>query len=139
MLQENEGTISTQDQPTGSDIFVSVEMSRSKWVVGIHTPLADKIGLHTMACGDVEALRWHATRACFFWPKAWQNAPLCNDAFDGSKRPPHPHRVTPPALNHSAGHDRSEWPAKAEEWLRKTSAPLRRFRVPVFSACSFGT
>ena len=48
MLQENEGTISTQDQPTGSDIFVSVEMSRSKWVVGIHTPLADKIGLHTM-------------------------------------------------------------------------------------------
>jgi transposase len=50
MLQENEGTISTQDQPTGSDIFVSVEMSRSKWVVGIHTPLADKIGLHTMAC-----------------------------------------------------------------------------------------
>ena len=44
MLQENEGTISTQDQPTGSDIFVSVEMSRSKWVVGIDTPLADKIG-----------------------------------------------------------------------------------------------
>ena len=38
MLQENEGTTSTQDQPTGSDIFVSVEMSRSKWVVGIHTP-----------------------------------------------------------------------------------------------------
>ena len=31
-------------------------MSRSKWVVGIHTRLADKIGLHTMACGDVEAL-----------------------------------------------------------------------------------
>ena len=30
MLQENEGTISTQDQPTGGDIFVSVEMSRSK-------------------------------------------------------------------------------------------------------------
>jgi transposase len=49
-------TTSTQDQPTGSDIFVSVEMSRSKWVVGIHTPLADKIALHTMACGDVEAL-----------------------------------------------------------------------------------
>ncbi len=56
MLQDNEGTISTHDQPTGSDMFVSVEMSRSKWVVGIHTPLADKIGLHTMACGDVEAL-----------------------------------------------------------------------------------
>ena len=56
MLQDNEGTISTQDQPTGSDIYVSVEMSRSKWVVGIHTSLAEKIGLHTMACGDVNAL-----------------------------------------------------------------------------------
>jgi hypothetical protein len=53
MLQDNEGTISTQDQPTGSDIYVSVEMSRSKWVVGIHTSLVEKIGLHTMACGDV--------------------------------------------------------------------------------------
>ena len=56
MLQDNEGTISTQDQPTGSDIYVSVEMSRSKWVVGIHTSLVEKIGLHTMACGDVNAL-----------------------------------------------------------------------------------
>ena len=54
MLQENEGTISTQDHPSGSDIFVSVEMSRSKWVVGIPTPLADKIGLHTVACGNME-------------------------------------------------------------------------------------
>jgi len=42
MLQDNEGTISTQDQPTGSDVFVSVEMSRSKWVVGIHTPVVGK-------------------------------------------------------------------------------------------------
>jgi transposase len=56
MLQENEGTTSKQDQPTCSDIFVSVEMSRSKWLVGIHTRLADKIALHTMACNDVEAL-----------------------------------------------------------------------------------
>ena len=56
MLQENEGTISTQDQPTDSDIFVSVEMSRSKWVVGIHTRLADKIALQTMA-----ATTWKAS------------------------------------------------------------------------------
>jgi hypothetical protein len=28
MLQENEGSISAQDQPTDSDMFVSVEMSR---------------------------------------------------------------------------------------------------------------
>ena len=56
MPQENEAAIPTQDQPTGSDIFVSVEMSRSKWVVGVHTRLADKIALYTMACGDVDAL-----------------------------------------------------------------------------------
>ena len=56
MLQENEGTISTQDQPTGQRHFVSVEMSRSKRVVGIHTRPADKIALHTMA-----ATTWKAS------------------------------------------------------------------------------
>ena len=56
MLRENQGTISKQDQPTCGDIFVSVEMSRSKWVVGIHTRLADKIALHTMA-----ATTWKAS------------------------------------------------------------------------------
>ena len=28
----------------------------SAWVVGVHTRLADKIALYTMACGDVDAL-----------------------------------------------------------------------------------
>ena len=83
MLQENEGTISTQDQPTGSDIFVSVEMSRSKWVVGIHTPLADKIGLHTMACGDVEALMALIDRARVKLVASGSNSPaamICYEA-----------------------------------------------------------
>jgi hypothetical protein len=39
-----------------ASIFASVEMSRSKWVIGVHTPLADKIGLHTLDSGDVDAL-----------------------------------------------------------------------------------
>lgn len=56
MPQEYETTITTPDETTGGDIFVSVEMSRSKWVIGIHTPLADKIALHAIACGDVDAL-----------------------------------------------------------------------------------
>jgi len=56
MPQKNEAITSTPVQPSGGDIFVSVEMSRSKWVIGIHTPLVDKIALHTMACGDVGAL-----------------------------------------------------------------------------------
>lgn len=38
-------------------IFVAVEMSRSKWIVGCHTPLADKIGCHAIAWGDVGDLR----------------------------------------------------------------------------------
>ncbi len=83
MLQENEGTLSAQDQPTGSDIFVSVEMSRSKWVVGIHTPLADKIGLHMMACGDVEALLALIDRARVKLVASGSNSPaamICYEA-----------------------------------------------------------
>lgn len=56
MSREAEIIAQVEGAPTGGDIFVSVEMSRSKWVVGIHTPAADKIALHAMACGDVNAL-----------------------------------------------------------------------------------
>lgn len=56
MNKEGEIIARTGDAPIAGDIFVSVEMSRSKWAVGIHTPLADKIALHSMACGDVDAL-----------------------------------------------------------------------------------
>ena len=56
MPQENEAAKSDADAPIAGDVFVSVEMSRSKWVVGLHTRLVDKIALHTMACGDVDAL-----------------------------------------------------------------------------------
>lgn len=38
------------------NIFVSVEMSRSKWVIGLHTPLADKIAHDTVTCGDADAV-----------------------------------------------------------------------------------
>ncbi len=54
---KQEGTVST---PEGSGVdgglYVSVEMSRAKWVIGLHTPLADKIAIHTFSCGDVDAL-----------------------------------------------------------------------------------
>jgi len=55
MSQENETATPVQDQTIASGIYISVE-SRSKWVVGVQTPLADNIALHTMACGDVNAL-----------------------------------------------------------------------------------
>jgi hypothetical protein len=37
-------------------MFLSVEMSGLKRVVGLRTPWADKVALHEMACGDVETL-----------------------------------------------------------------------------------
>ncbi len=46
-------TAAENDYPT---VFVSIELSRSSWVVAVHTPLADKIGLHRLAAGDVESL-----------------------------------------------------------------------------------
>ncbi|WP_291093023.1 IS110 family transposase [Hoeflea sp.] len=56
MPQESKAAIPTQDKKNAGDIFISVEMSRSKWVIGVHTPLAEKIALHTLTCGDVDAL-----------------------------------------------------------------------------------
>jgi transposase len=46
-------TAAENDYPT---VFVSIELSRSSWVVAVHTPLADKIGLHRLTAGDVEGL-----------------------------------------------------------------------------------
>ena len=56
MLEEEPTATDIADAPTGGDIFVSVEMSRSKWVVGLQTPMTDKVALHALACGDVDAL-----------------------------------------------------------------------------------
>jgi transposase len=39
-----------------STVFVAIELSRSSWLVAVHTPLADKIGLHRLAAGDVDGL-----------------------------------------------------------------------------------
>ncbi len=54
-------TIHDRTAPTAAErdcatVFVAIELSRSSWVVAVHTPLADKIGLHRLAAGDVEGL-----------------------------------------------------------------------------------
>ena len=53
----------TQKRPTpiittekDATVFVSIELSRKSWLIGIHTPLADKIGLHTVEAGDSASL-----------------------------------------------------------------------------------
>jgi transposase len=56
MLAKEGEAVPPTDSGINDHIFVSVEMSRSKWVIGLHTPLVDKIGLHTVACGDVDAV-----------------------------------------------------------------------------------
>jgi len=63
------------DSGINGHIFVSVEMSRSKWVIGLHTPLADKIGAHTVACGDVDAILELVRR---------EDAKLERTGYDGS-------------------------------------------------------
>ena len=37
-------------------IFVALELSEARWLVGIHTPVADKISRHSVAGGDSRAL-----------------------------------------------------------------------------------
>ncbi len=54
-------TIHNRTAPTSAErdcatVFVAIELSRSSWVVAVHTPPADKIGLHRLAAGDVEGL-----------------------------------------------------------------------------------
>ena len=51
MKIQNQSTpiITTEAEAT---IFVSIELSRKSWLIGIHTPLADKVGLHKLEAGD---------------------------------------------------------------------------------------
>jgi transposase len=37
-------------------IYLALELSRASWVVAVHAPLADKIGLHKLKAGDGEGL-----------------------------------------------------------------------------------
>jgi transposase len=42
--------------PQPATIHIALELSRASWVVAVHTPLADKIGLHKLKGGDREGL-----------------------------------------------------------------------------------
>jgi hypothetical protein len=46
----------TSDAEQAAVIFVSIELSRKAWLTAIHTPLADKVGLHKLKAGDSASL-----------------------------------------------------------------------------------
>jgi transposase len=66
MSQEHEARLPVQDQTIAGDLFISVEMSRSKWVTGVHTPLVEMIAmlnrLKGIGMNDATILEWEA-----FW------------------------------------------------------------------------
>jgi transposase len=37
-------------------IYIAIELSQSKWVIGAHTPLADKISIYRLSAGDAYGL-----------------------------------------------------------------------------------
>src|SRR6266511_1491699 len=37
-------------------IYIAIELSQSKWVIGAHTPLADKISIYRLSGGDTQGL-----------------------------------------------------------------------------------
>ncbi|RTL81040.1 MAG: hypothetical protein EKK29_18795 [Hyphomicrobiales bacterium] len=55
MLAEKE--VAAQFPSMDTDpIFIAIEMSRLKWLVGTHLPASAKIGIHAMDWGDTAAL-----------------------------------------------------------------------------------
>jgi transposase len=48
--------IPTRDAEHAAVIFVSIELSKKAWLTAIHTPLADKVGLHKLKAGDSASL-----------------------------------------------------------------------------------
>ncbi len=49
------------EQP--ATVFVALELSKARWLVGLHSPLADKISRHSVAGGDSRALMELIVRA----------------------------------------------------------------------------
>jgi transposase len=52
-------TVSTTEQPSTTGVatlFAALELSRSSWVVALHSPVTDKVSQHRLAGGDAEGL-----------------------------------------------------------------------------------
>ena len=47
---------------TSATLFVALELSRSTWLVALHSPVVGKVGQHRLAGGDTEGLLELVTR-----------------------------------------------------------------------------
>src|SRR3954447_9156526 len=54
----------TATDPQPATLFVALELSKAKWLVGLHSPMADKVSRHTIAGGDAPALLTLIGAAC---------------------------------------------------------------------------
>jgi len=55
-MKSRNSSIPTNDAENAVVIFVSIELSKKTWLAGVHSPLADKIGLHKLEAGDSAGL-----------------------------------------------------------------------------------
>lgn len=55
-MKSRNSSIPTNDAENAAVIFVSIELSKKTWLAGVHSPLADKIGLHKLEAGDSAGL-----------------------------------------------------------------------------------
>src|SRR4051812_50178610 len=46
----------TATDPQPATLFVALELSKAKWLVGLHSSMADKVSRHTITGGDAPAL-----------------------------------------------------------------------------------
>jgi transposase len=55
-MKNRNPSIPTNAAENTAVIFVSIELSKKAWLTAIHTPLADKVGLHKLKAGDSASL-----------------------------------------------------------------------------------
>ena len=56
MIAVKEGLEARLLEVEKGSIFISIEMSRSKWIIGAHTPISKKISVHATEWGDAREL-----------------------------------------------------------------------------------
>src|SRR5512146_2760447 len=48
--------VSPTEWKSAATIYIAIELSQSKWVIGAHTPLAGKISIYQLSAGDAYGL-----------------------------------------------------------------------------------